>query len=209
MSWVSKAVCCLTFSQLLALSSSNTSCLEALNTNSKHWQLQYLNSFCKLTFAFMAHFHLFFMWPWPNNDTRDPAKTRTLFGSDSAWWRLERASIQCSMYLRSMPKLSLYFPSPALTDTHCSALKQMVEALGPRILRNERSKIIISDISIQPLVQASMSTSKSIQANLDSSPHSLSFSSLFLFKSHGSLLVKIISNNLQCVEHTRNIKTIM
>lgn len=99
-------------------------------------------------------------------------------------------------------------PSLALMDVHCSALKQMVEALGRGSSENEGSKIIISDISIQPLVQASMSTSKSIQANLDPSSHSLSFSSLFLFKSLGSLL-RIISNNLQCVEHTRNIKTIV
>lgn len=156
----------------------------------------------------MAYSHLFFMWPWPNNDIRDRVKTRALFGSDSTWWRLERASIQYSMYLRSMPKFSL---SSLSCINGRPQLGSQTDGRGirPGIFKNERSKIIISDISIQPLVQASMSASKSIQANLDSSSHSLSFSSFFLFKSRGSLLVRIISNNLQCVKHTRNIKTIM
>lgn len=128
MSWVSKAVCCLTFSQLLALSSSNPSCLEALSTKSKHWQLQYFNSFLKTDF-----FPLWFMLicflcghDQENNVIRVQVKTRTLFGSDRAWWGLERVSKH--IFVARQISLS---PSPslALMDVHCSALKQMVEAL--------------------------------------------------------------------------------
>lgn len=106
-------------------------------------------------------------------------------------------------------RLSLHFFFSLSCADGCPLLCSQTDGSGIRtwMFRNKRTKIIISDISIQPLVRATTRASKSIQANLDPSSYSLSFSSFFLFKLLGSLLVKIISNNLQCVEHSRNIKT--
>lgn len=106
-------------------------------------------------------------------------------------------------------RLSLHFFFSLSCADGCPLLCSQTDGSGIStwMFRNKRTKIIISDISIQPLVRATTRASKSIQANLDPSSYSLSFSSSFLFKLLGSLLVKIISNNLQCVEHSRNIKT--
>lgn len=91
------------------------------------------------------------------------------------------------------------------TDILRPSLRQMAAGIRSQIFATEQ--IIIPDISIQPLVHASPLASKSIQANLDPTSHSLFSSGLFLSKPPGSLLVKISSNNLQCVAHAHNIKT--
>lgn len=76
------------------------------------------------------------------------------------------------------------------------------------IIGNERSQIIISDVSTQPLVQTSTRTSKSIHANLDPSSHGLSSSRLFPLKPLGSLHAEIISTGLLCAERDRSRKTL-
>lgn len=113
------------------------------------------------------------------NVIRVKVKTRTLFGSDRARWGWKE---QVNVPLWDAKFLSLSLSLSCFVG--CPLLCSQTDGRDIRngIFRNERSKIIISDIWIQSLVQASTRASKSIQANLDPSSHSLSFSRLFLFK---------------------------
>lgn len=184
---------CLLFDILTASCSffpSTLSCLEALSTKSKHWQLQHFNSFLKTDFSLYGACSSVFNVAMTRTVMLLESKLRQKHSLDQI--SLMRAGKSECMYLYAAPFLSLSRIDRCpqfCSEAHCRSIRR-------RIFRNERSKIIISDISIQPLVQASTRAFKSIQANLDLPSHNLSFSGVFLFKLFGSLQVKIISNNL-------------